>query len=146
MITIQTGSVQSPESPYPWYEIEIRDGAPVIVSDTDGATNFDLSLVTHSVPDFVDLPAPAVSAMADDVAYVILQTGEFVALPYTNGYGLTDDVIQAGMEAELDLKKRIGHAHPDAEIGDVVLSPIRAKLAWYDSDADEFTIREFVER
>lgn len=111
----QIGSVESPESPHPWYELEVRNDAPYIVADKDGGTAFDMSDTAHKAPSFVDLPDPAQRAMSKDVVYAVTESGEFIA------YEPGDDLASQGIS-------------------------LRAHLAFYDSEADEFTVLEFTER
>lgn len=110
----QIKSIKDSNEPQPWYDVQISDGLPEVVSDNDGGTGFDMSGVAASTPAFSSLPNPAASAMANDAIYAVTESGEFIA--YEPGTNLSENGVS-----------------------------LRAHLAWYDSETDEFTVLEFVE-
>lgn len=89
--TKKVGSIESAESPYPWYDLEIRDNAPYIVTDKDGGTSVDLSDSAHSVPSFSSLPEPAASVMSSDAVYAVTDGGDYIA--YEPGTELSDQDV-----------------------------------------------------
>lgn len=87
----QIKSVKDPAAPQPWYDVQISNGLPEVVSDNDGGTAFDMAGVSAKTPAFSSLPSPAASAMAENAIYAVTDGGEFIA--YEPGAVLEDEGI-----------------------------------------------------
>lgn len=87
VVTRSIGSVEDPDDPHPWYDVEVNNGQPEILADKDGGLDGEVTGAA-AVPDFADLPDPARRAMSSDVVYAVTEAGEFIA--YEAGTDLSE--------------------------------------------------------
>lgn len=111
----QIKSVRDETDPHPWYSVEVSNEIPEIAEDRDGGTSFDLG----------DGTQPKVPS--------------FVDLPDPAQKAMSKDAVYAVTEAGEFIAYEPGT--------DLVAEGIslRAHLEWCDSEANEFTVFEFVE-
>jgi hypothetical protein len=115
MQTKKIKSVKDGSNPKPWYSVEVSSGIPEIAEDKDGGTGLDMGGGTQ----------PSVPSFVDlpDPAQAAMQkdaiyavTGSGEFIAYEPGTNLSEHGVS-----------------------------LRAHLAWYDSETDEFTVLEFIE-
>lgn len=108
-------SVKSADDPHPWYDVQVNSDIPEIAEDRDGGTDFDMGGGTQP------------------------QVPSFVDLPEPAQKAMSSDVVYAVTESGEFIAYEQGTGLSEHGIS------LRAHLAWYDSDANEFTVLDFIE-
>lgn len=74
-------SVESADSEYPWYEVEVDEanGTVRVTDEKDGGLTVGLNTAETNTPDHVDLPTQASQPTGNLINYAVTTDGEFIA-------------------------------------------------------------------